>query len=155
MSVRTFRRPASALQRGFTLIEIMIVVAIVAILAAVAIPSYRDYILRGEITSGTNGLNATRADMERAFQDNRTYVAPAGATTHPCVAARTYDNFSVSCTAVTATTFTLTAVGSNRAAGFTFTINERGNQTTVLSGPATNWGASPATCWLMKKGQTC
>ncbi len=67
--------------RGFTLIELMITVAIVAILAAIALPSYRDYILRGQVVDATNGLAGMRADMERFFQDNRTYATTGTFTT--------------------------------------------------------------------------
>ncbi|MBC7938818.1 MAG: prepilin-type N-terminal cleavage/methylation domain-containing protein, partial [Chitinophagaceae bacterium] len=72
------RRPAVALpafrQTGFTLIELMITVAIIAILAMVAVPSYRDHILRGQLVDATNGLSSVRANMERHFQDNRSYA---------------------------------------------------------------------------------
>ena len=65
-------------QSGFTLIELMIVVAIVGILATIAYPSYTDYVIRGRIPDATSGLAAKRVQMEQFFQDNRTYVgAPA------------------------------------------------------------------------------
>ena len=85
---------SNAAQRGFTLIELMIVVAIIAILAAIAIPSYRDYILRGQLVEASNALSAHRVNMERYFQDNRTY-APVGAFSPPCN--ETLTNFTVSC----------------------------------------------------------
>ena len=46
--------------RGFTLIEVMIAVAIIGILSAVAYPSYRDYITRGQLTDATTGLSTVR-----------------------------------------------------------------------------------------------
>jgi len=140
---------------GFTLIELMIAVAIVAILAMVAVPSYSAYIMRGHLAEAVNGLAAVRAQMERHFQDNRSY-ATVGTFTTPCAAAaatRTFGNFVVSCAATpTATAFTLQAVGSGPATGFTFTIDQADVRATTAA--ATGWNTC-ATSWLMKKGQTC
>ena len=63
---------------GFTLIEIMIVVAIVGILAAIAYPSYSEYVQRSRIMDATSGLNDVRTRMEQYFQDNRTYANANG-----------------------------------------------------------------------------
>ena len=66
--------------RGFTLIELMIAVAIIAILAAIAIPSYTDYIRRGRLTEALGRLSAMRVKMEQYFQDNRVYTGAVPAT---------------------------------------------------------------------------
>jgi type IV pilus assembly protein PilE len=152
------RFTASRVQRntGFTLIEVMITVAIVAILAAVALPSYRDYITRGQLTDAINGLATLRAQMERHFQDNRTY-ATVGTFVTPCAttdaSTRTFGPFVVSCTATpTATAFTLQAVGSGSVSGFTYTVNERDVRATTAA--ATGWNTC-ASAWLTKKGQAC
>ena len=146
------RRRAST---GFTLIEVMITVAIIGILAMVALPSYRDYILRGYLADASNGLATVRAQMERHFQDNRSY-ATVGAFTTPCAAAvatRTFNLFAVSCSGTpTGTGFTLQAAGSGAATGFTFTITEADVRATTAA--PTGWNTC-ATGWMLKKGQAC
>jgi type IV pilus assembly protein PilE len=67
---------------GFTLIEVMVVVAIVAILASIAIPSYTNYIMRSKITEATSNLLAMRTKIEQYYQDTRSYAPATG--TLPC-----------------------------------------------------------------------
>ena len=136
-------------QHGFTLLELMIVVAVVGILTMVALPSYKDYVTKGKIPEATANLATKRVQMEQFFQDNRTY---AGATA--CIAdASTSQNFDFSCSpAPTATTYTLQAVGKGSMAGFTYTINESNTKATTAA-PA-GWGTAP-TCWVTKKGGAC
>jgi prepilin-type N-terminal cleavage/methylation domain-containing protein len=55
-------------QQGFTLIELMIVVIIIAILAAIAIPSYADYVTRARVVEATHGLGDARNKMEQYFR---------------------------------------------------------------------------------------
>ncbi len=130
------------LQRGFTLIELMIVVAVIAILATVAFPAYTDYVIRGKLTEATSGLSDGRVKMEQYFPDNRTYAGG------PCPAAT--QNFSFSCTNLSATTYTITATGiAANLAGFSYTINESNLKTST-----TPWG-NGATCWITRKGDSC
>jgi type IV pilus assembly protein PilE len=70
-------RVRTSAQRGFTLIELMITVAIVGILAAIAYPSYTNYVLRGYRSEGLAMLSDAAARMERFYAQNNTY---AGAT---------------------------------------------------------------------------
>jgi type IV pilus assembly protein PilA len=64
-----------AMQKGFTLIELMIVVAIIGILAAIAIPAYQDYTIRSQVTEGLNLAGAAKAAVAESFSN--TGVAPA------------------------------------------------------------------------------
>src|SRR5438477_12122867 len=129
----------------------MITVAIVAIVAALAYPCYRNYVLRGQLVDATNWLSALRANMERYFQDNRTY-ASTGAFTTPCPAAAAplvVGSFKLSCVAAPdATTFNLQAVGSGSTAGFVFTVDQAGNQTTTVTG-VRHWN-SGNNAWITK-----
>ena len=67
-----------AMQKGFTLIELMIVVAIIGILAAIAIPAYQDYTIRSQVTEGLNLAGAAKAAVAESFSN--TGVAPATRT---------------------------------------------------------------------------
>ncbi|MFM2447938.1 MAG: hypothetical protein RIS44_388 [Pseudomonadota bacterium] len=161
-AICVFLLPLSrARQRAFTLIEVMIVVAIIAILAAIALPSYNDYITRGRLVEGTNALAALRANMERHFQDNRTYltVTVGGTTfTSPCGALPTVPNFTLSCppATLTAVTYGLTATGTGPLSGIAFTLDQVNAATTTVSGSFASWSpTSPAACWVTRRGQTC
>ncbi len=140
----------SSPRRGFTLIELMVAVAVLAILAAVAMPSYKDYVLRGKLVDGPNALAAMRARMEQYYQDNRTYVGG------PCASASTAGVFTVGCRTVTATAYNVTATGSGLASDFTYTIDQNGNEATT-SLPS-DWGGVPAggyACWVTRRGASC
>lgn len=137
----------------------MITVAIVAILASIALPSYRDYILRGQVVDATNGLAAMRADMERFFQDNRTYASVGTTFITPCAAgtdaSRVVGSFQLSCDGTpTATAFSIQAVGSGATSGFTYKVNQGNQRSTTAVPTGSNWSTS-TTCWVMKKGQAC
>jgi len=145
---------------GFTLMELMITVAIIGILAAVALPSYNDYITRSKFAEATSELAARRVRMEQFFQDNRTYVASAATvpTTNACAAdATTSKYFDFSCTVNDAANFTLQAAGKTGGSmeGFTFTINQAGARATAVSTGLAAKGWGPAACWITGKGGQC
>jgi len=138
--------------RGFTLIELMITVAILSILAAVAIPSYSDYVRRGQLPEAFSYLSDYRVKMEQYFQDNKNYGAGAcasGASWNFTSTAAKY--FTFTC-AMAGNTYTVTATGSaGRATGHTYTIDQDGKQvTTVFKGSA----VSGKNCWLIS-GSEC
>lgn len=134
---------------GFTLIEIMIVAAIVAILSSIAIPSYSDYVTRSKIPEATSALAAKRVQMEQYFQDNHTYASAPACNSDTS----TSKYFTFSCTSEpTATAFELRAVGTSSMSGFTYTVDQSNNKktTAVPSG----WTTSDS-CWVTQKGGSC
>jgi type IV pilus assembly protein PilA len=62
-------------QKGFTLIELMIVVAIIGILAAIAIPAYQDYTIRAQVTEGLNLAGAVKAGVSEAYAQRGVWPA--------------------------------------------------------------------------------
>jgi len=140
--------------QGFSLIELMIVVVIVAILSAIAIPAYTDYVRRAKISDATSSLSTKRVKIEQFFQDNRTYVAAPDCNADTASS----QNFDFSCTAAaTATAYTLQAVGKSTMAGFTYTIDQSGAKATAIGAPApSGWTAATANnCWVTKRGGIC
>jgi len=145
--------PKQAGVAGFTMIELLITVAVIAILAAVALPNYTDYVTRSKLVEAKTNLSDMRTRLEQYFLDNRTYPAaciasaagPAGAGNIYLPATNKY--FAVTC-ALTATTYTITATG----VGFVFTIDQGNNRRTTAV-PA-GWTTSN-TCWVSRKNGDC
>lgn len=139
-------------QHGFTLIELMIVVVIVAILAAIAIPSYQDYIRRGRITEAVSALSEARVKMEQFFQDNRTYVGTCVAGTVAPPLTNTA-NWTFACSGQSTTAYLITATGISGMAGFVYTIDQANTRTTTAL--PTGWTGTGNTCWVIRKDGSC
>jgi type IV pilus assembly protein PilE len=143
---------------GFTLIEVLITVAIVGILAAIALPSYNDYILRSKIIDGTAKLGDFRLQMEKYFLDNRRYAdTPGGSACGiPDPTPGASDNFAITCVPGNNpdTQYTVTATGrpsNGMSALFIYTVNQANQKWST--GP-TGW-APATTCWAVRKDGTC
>ncbi len=141
--------------QGFTLIEVMIVVAIVAILAAIAIPSYNDYITRSQVTEAFSRLSEVRVKMEQYFQDNRTYVgACASNLVAPSLLRTPHFNFTTTPCNGTPITFSVTATGDvGGPNGFVYTIDQADTRSSTF--PAASAWVSNAACWVKKKDGSC
>lgn len=140
--------------KGFTLIEVMIVVAIIGILSAVAYPAYTDYIIRSRIPDATAYLSSNQIKMEQWFQDQHKYKntdgncgASAASYTLPA------GYFTFTCAAGSDTTYTITATGSGQMNDFIFTVDQDSTRKTtkVPSG----WSLPSNNCWVTKKGGVC
>ncbi len=136
---------------GFTLIELMIAVAIIGILGAIAVPSYTRYVQRGDMVEATNALSQFRVQMEQYYQDNRTYFN--GAACGIAVPGNLV-NFTVTCAAGPAGAAgqsyiaTATAKAASPVAGTVYTIDQSANQgTTSLPN---GWAGAGAATWIVR-----
>lgn len=135
---------------GFTLVELMITVAIVGILAAIAIPSYTAYIRRANRTDATRTMLQDAQSMQRCYSQNFTY-APAAPNTCPVVTGTTastggYYSLDVEIDSATHYTITATPLKSPQTGDTdcaTFTLDSAGKETAQNSGGSDN----TATCW--------
>ena len=160
------------LDRGFTLIELLITVAVVAILAAIALPSYRQYITRGKIQEATATLADLRTKMEQYYMDNHRYGtataagSPCGIGANPVTTLNLQVKyFTYSCltdtkspsvaTAAGDQSYTVTATGiASQGMGlFKFTIDESNVKQTV--GVPADWTLPGTNCWVQRKNGSC
>lgn len=129
-------------QRGFTLIELMIVVAIIGFLTSIGLPAYTNYVKKGKAAEATSALADARVRMEQFYQDNRTYEGG------PCPAAG--KAFTYACT-LAATTYTIQATGKSAEgmSGFSFSVDQNNAKKSTYD------GSTEANCWLTSKGGSC
>ena len=146
--------------RGFTVIELLIVIAIISILAAVALPAYNDYVQRSKLVEAFTALSDFRVRMEQFYQDNRRYdgagLGNCGAT------APNSKYFTFGCLAVTVApattpqnyTATATGIANQGLTNFVYTLNEANVRATTTLGAGWN-GAPNPTCWVRRKDGSC
>lgn len=135
-------------QKGVTLIELMIVVIVVSILAAIAIPSYRAHVIRANRADAKIGLGRIAASLERCYT-NSTPFAYNGAICNAAVVlpiTTEGGNYRIDATVRTATAYTLTATPlgaqANDAQCNVFTLTHTGIQTVNGS-----YSGTPLQCW--------
>jgi type IV pilus assembly protein PilE len=132
------------LQQGFSLIEVMVVVAIIGLLASIAVPGYQDYVRSGNAAEAPANLANCRVQAEQFYQDNFTYVGFACNPTDARFFDYTIDN-------QTATSYTLIATGraAQNMGNFSFTVNQDNAKTSTYD------GTTGATCWLTSASGSC
>ena len=121
------------LQQGFTLIELMIVVAIIGILAAVAIPSYQDYTARAQVSEGMSLTSAFKTTLAESYADKGDFavitLASLGGTTNgKYVNAITLNNAVTSSITVTATFKATNVAAAIRGSTFSIETTDGGKQ---------------------------
>ena len=100
----------TARSKGFSLIELMVTVAIVGVLGMIAIPGYRNYVLRATRAEAKQALLARAADLERCYTRNNTYVNAAATPCNVTLPDASGTHYKIQAAALTANAFTLQAV---------------------------------------------
>lgn len=142
--------------KGFTLIEVMIVVGIVGILAAIAIPSYSAYSTRGKVVEAVSPLADMQAKLEQFFLDRRTYAGACAAGTLAPLPLATA-NFTFACPTLTAVTYRVNATGRGSMTGFEYRLElVNGVATRSTTSLPAGWTTpNPNTCWALKRDGSC
>jgi type IV pilus assembly protein PilE len=130
----------------------MIVVAIVGILTAIAVPSYADYVKRGKIIEATQRLSEARVKLEQFYLDNRKYTGGCANVRTGHVSSETFD---LACATPSDTTYTVTVTGiASQGMGlFVYDIDQNNRKRTT--GVATGWSLPSSDCWATRKDGSC
>ncbi|MDB5916230.1 MAG: prepilin-type cleavage/methylation protein [Massilia sp.] len=135
--------------RGFTLIEVMITIAIIGIVSAIALPSYRDYVTRGRLAEAFSSLGGVQPSAEQFWSNTRSFV---NFDTLSNDFPRNTTNFSYALSGASASAYTVTATGRGTVAGFVYTIDQQGNRATT--GVPSGWTANTG-CWVDRRSGAC
>ena len=131
------------MQKGFTLIELMIVVAIIGILAAIAIPAYQDYTTRAKITEAVNAMAPAKTSVAEFFVSQGSMPADANAAGfETSIASKFVRSVTYARTSGTVAVLTVTitgTVGGGTAAGEDIDLQGTGNAANV------DWDCQPGT----------
>ncbi len=138
--------------RGFSLMELMVVFALVAVLATISLQSYGSYILSSKLTESFAMLDDYRLKMEQFKQDSRSYADPLNVNSCGIAVPAGNKYFDFGCTtAASGVQFTATAsskagVGLGNAAAYSYSIDQNGTRNTLAFAGA----AGPAGIWRNK-----
>ncbi len=132
---------------GFTILELMIVIAVVVLLLGIALPAYQDFVVRSKLQAGTEGLSALRGLLAQVYADNRSYRT-LDDTACRIVTYQT-EHFDLVCVATSDKSYLLTATsqaseGLGSAGDYVYALNSDGvRDTTVFRGASVdvdnNW----------------
>ena len=132
--------------RGFTLIELIASMLIVAILTMLALPAYNSYLARSKLRAAHNDLVALSLNLENYYQQQLTYPAATASTaqtqtTLPGWAPAQAANFSFQILSASASTYSLKATGTgNGVSGYAITLDSSNTrQLTTPSGAVSTW----------------
>jgi len=134
-----------AIDPGFTLIELMVVLAVVGILAFIAVPAYERSVTSSRLLSAEEALTAAAIQFGQYQEDHMTYLGGCPTTAH-------VPDVTFSCPLLTATTYQLVATGSGPLVGFSLAMDQSGNKATTAT-PA-GWAPNP-TCWIRDPQGDC
>jgi len=138
--------------KGFTLIELMIVVAIIGILAAVAIPSYQNYIARSQVSEALNLLSGGKVPMGEYFQDKGLWPANAAEVMNNTSGSFT-DNVEIT-SGNSSTSSSLTLTATMKATGVNTNIQNETITLATIDG-ASNWSCTGGTIGTKYRPSTC